>query len=152
MKKIFTSALILMCSVSLVGCQNLNNQDVGTIAGGVAGGLLGSTVGSGSGQLLAIAGGTLAGAYIGGSLGRNMDRQDRMAVNAALERQPVGQPAYWVNQRTHARYTVVPMRNVRINHNEYCREYRTLVKIGDKTESMHGTACREPDGSWKPVR
>jgi surface antigen len=33
----------------------------------------------------------------------------------------------------------------------YCREFQQTVTIGGKTESAYGTACRQPDGTWKVV-
>jgi surface antigen len=152
MKKLFTSLVILICSASLVGCQNMSNQDVGVITGGVAGGLLGSTIGGGSGKILAMAAGTIAGAMIGGSIGKNMDANDRMRMNAALDGNSVGQPAYWQNQRSGATYRVTPVKNVNVNGNRYCREYRTTVDIAGKKQQMYGTACRQPDGTWKAVK
>ena len=152
MKKIFTLFVILICSASLAGCQNMSNQDVGVITGGVAGGLLGSTIGGGTGKILAVAAGTLAGAVIGGAVGRNMDANDRMRVNSALDNNPVGQPAYWQNAKSGASYQVVPVKNVSVSGNKYCREYRTLVDIAGKKQQMYGTACRQPDGSWKAVK
>lgn len=151
MKSIASIIVVLLCSVSLVGCETMNNQDVGTIAGGVAGGLLGSTVGGGSGKLVAIAAGTLAGAYIGGAVGRSMDAQDRMRMSNALEHNAVGRPAYWRNINTGAEYEVIPTRNVAIEGNEYCREYRTVANIAGKKQQMYGTACRQPDGTWRAV-
>jgi surface antigen len=149
MKKIVTVLLALLCSVTLVGCQN--NQDTGTLAGAVAGGLLGSTVGGGSGKVLAIAAGTIAGAVIGGSIGKSMDDADRMRMNQALENNRPGQPAYWRNADTGTAYEVVPTKNVSYEGNDYCREYRTTANIGGKKQNMYGTACRQPDGSWKAV-
>jgi surface antigen len=32
-----------------------------------------------------------------------------------------------------------------------CREYTLDATIGGKTEQIYGTACRQPDGSWKVV-
>lgn len=152
MKRVLTAIVALLSCLSLVACSNLSNQDVGTVTGGVAGGLLGSTVGGGSGRILAIAAGTLAGAYIGGSVGKNMDDNDRMRMNAALNNNNVGEPAYWHNANTGANYHVVPVRNVSVQGNRYCREYRTVADIGGKKQQMYGTACRQPDGSWKAVR
>lgn len=151
MKKIITALTALLCCMSLMGCQNMNNQDVGTITGGVAGGLLGSTVGKGGGQILAIAAGTLAGAYIGGAVGRNMDENDRMRMDQALNDNPVGEPAYWRNDHTGDTYRVTPMRDVNWHGNRYCREYRSIAYIGGKKQEMYGTACRQRDGSWKAV-
>jgi surface antigen len=152
MKKIFTLLVTLIVSASLVGCQNMSNQDVGVISGGVAGGLLGSTIGGGTGKILAVAAGTIAGAMIGGSIGRNMDQNDRARMNVALDNNNVGQPAYWHNQRTGAAYRVTPVKNVAVNGNKYCREYRTTVDIAGKKQQMYGTACRQMDGTWKAVK
>lgn len=151
MKKIFTACVVLLCSVSLAGCQNMSNQDVGVLTGGVAGGLLGSTVGGGNGRILAIAAGTIAGAIIGGSIGKNMDQNDRMRMNRALDNNNVGQPAYWHNANSDAEYEVVPVKNVTIEGHEYCREYRTVANIAGKKQQMYGTACRQPDGTWQAV-
>ena len=152
MKKIYTALVAMIFSLSLISCTNVSNQDVGTVSGAVAGGLLGSTIGQGGGQLVAIGAGTLLGAYLGGSIGKSMDEQDRMKMNSALESNNVGQPAYWHNNKTDANYTVVPVKNVSVNGNKYCREYRTTADIAGKQQQMFGTACRQPDGTWKAVR
>lgn len=151
MRHIITFITIIFICTGLIGCQGMTNQDVGTVAGGVAGGLLGSTVGQGSGQLVGIAAGTLAGAYLGGAVGKNMDDNDRRKMNATLENNAAGVPAYWRNKRTGARYEVVPVKNINVRGNEYCREYRTIVEIGGKKREVYGKACRQPDGSWKTV-
>lgn len=149
MKKFITGVVSLLCCVALVSCDGMNNQDVGTVSGAIAGGLLGSTVGRGGGQMVAIAAGTLAGAYLGGAVGRNMDIQDRRRMYRALENNSIGEPAYWRNDHTGAMYEVVPVRNVRVHGNRYCREYRTVANIGGRKQQIYGTACRQPDGSWK---
>lgn len=33
----------------------------------------------------------------------------------------------------------------------YCREYQTSTRIGGRSRPSYGTACMEPDGSWKIV-
>lgn len=151
MKHFISLLLIISLGTGLVGCSNMSNQDTGTLSGGVIGGLLGSQFGQGSGQIAAIAVGALAGAYIGGAIGKNMDDNDRMRMDQALEANSVGQPAYWQNQRTGVHYEVVPVRNVTRNGNRYCREYRTVANIAGKQQQMYGTACRRPDGSWKAI-
>jgi surface antigen len=152
MKKIFTGFSILFTSTCLVSCsQPVTNQDVGTVSGAVIGGLLGSQFGKGSGQLVAIGAGTLAGAYIGGAIGRNMDATDRMRMGQALENNTIGRPAYWQNANTGNSYSVTPVQNVTYDGNPYCREYRTTAMIAGKRQQMYGTACRQPDGSWKMI-
>lgn len=150
MKQFLTGFVILLCA-SLMACTSMSNQDVGTITGGIAGGLLGSTVGQGGGRMVAIAAGTLAGAYIGGAIGKNMDDNDRARMNQALENNSVNQPAYWHNDNSGTNYKVVPVKNVTVDGNRYCREYQTIATINGKQQRMYGTACRQPDGSWQAV-
>jgi surface antigen len=151
MKKLFTALLVFFCSVSLLGCQSMSNQDVGVLTGGVAGGLLGSTIGGGTGKILAVAAGTIAGAMIGGALGKNMDDTDRLKMDQALDNNAIGAPTYWKNANSGTTYEVVPTRNVHVRGHRYCREYRTSAIIGGKQQQVYGTACRRPDGSWKAV-
>ena len=35
---------------------------------------------------------------------------------------------------------------------QQCREYQRTVTIDGKTETAYGTACRQPDGSWKIIQ
>lgn len=151
MKKLLTLIVVAITAMNLVGCAEMTNQDVGTMTGAVAGGLLGSTVGRGGGQLVAIGAGSLIGAYMGGKIGQSMDQQDQMRMTKALENNNVGQPAYWHNQKTGTSYKVTPVKNVQVKGNKYCREYRTTADIAGKQQQMYGTACRQPDGSWKMV-
>jgi surface antigen len=151
MKKFISSLIILFTAISIAGCEGMTNQDAGTLSGAAIGGLVGSRFGGGSGQLLAIGAGALAGAYIGGRIGQSMDAQDRMQMGQAFENNPVGQPAYWNNPSTGVTYDVVPTRNVEYGGNEYCREYRSSAVIDGQKQHVYGTACRQPDGSWKTV-
>jgi surface antigen len=151
MKKIVTAFIMFIIGMNLAGCSDMSKQDVGTLSGGVIGGLVGSQFGKGGGQILAIGAGTIAGALIGGSIGKNMDDTDRLKMNQALESRPVGQPAYWQNQKTGNSYSVEPTKNVTIHGNPYCREYRSTADIAGKRQQIYGTACRQPDGSWKAV-
>jgi len=34
----------------------------------------------------------------------------------------------------------------------YCREFQTSGIIDGRRQPMHGTACQQPDGSWRVVR
>lgn len=149
MKETLFIVINLLAFISLAGCSNVSNQDMGTFAGGVAGGLLGSQFGRGGGQLLAIGAGTLAGAYIGNKLGQNMDETDKLKMNKTFETNQVGQPAYWQNSHTGASYTVTPTQNVTVDGNQYCREYRSTAVVAGKKQQVYGTACRQPDGSWQ---
>ena len=142
----------LACVLVLSGCGDgqIRNQEVGTGVGAVLGGLLGAQVGGGRGQLAAVAAGTLLGAYLGGNVGRSMDVTDRVKTYKTLEGTPTGQRSTWQNPDNGNRYNVTPTRTYE-DAGRPCREYTTEAWIEGKRESVRGTACREPDGSWRAI-
>ena len=148
MKKLIV--VTLSVSVLLLGCAQVNNEGVGSLAGGVVGGLLGSQIGGGSGKVAAAAGGAVLGAFLGGRIGEYMDRQDRLQMQQALETSPTGKSVSWQNPDNGNRYTVKPTRTY-YRHETPCREYITYAMIGGKKEQIYGRACRQGDGSWKVV-
>lgn len=119
---------------------------IGAALGGAAGGLIGSQFGKGDGRTAATIGGVLIGLLVGGSVGRSMDEIDQACVNQVLEHVPDRQPIVWANGGE--QYQVVPVRTWE-THGRYCREYQTRATIGGRVQSVYGTACRQPDGSWQ---
>lgn len=137
------------------GNQYGQKQTAGAVLGGVAGGLLGSRVGGGSGRLAATAGGALLGVLIGSEVGKSLDKADRLyaarTTQNALETSPSGQTSTWSNPDSGHSGTVTPQPAYQTSSGQYCREYQQQVTVGGKTETAYGTACRQPDGSWKIV-
>lgn len=151
MRKCFFSVL-LAGTVALGGCATYQGpqEQAGMVIGGVLGGVLGSQVGAGSGRTAAIIAGTLAGAAIGGAIGQNMDQMDRFKTTQTLETVRTGVPSVWVNPDTGNQYSVTPTRTFESTTGS-CREYTIDTIIGGKREKVYGTACRQPDGSWRVV-
>ena len=148
--------LTIICSgVFLGACSNMNNQDVGVIAGGVVGGVLGNQIGGGTGRILATVGGAALGAYLGGRIGKYMDKTDQLEMNRALEKTPTHKNYSWRNPDTKIRYDVQPTRTYvekgQGGQSQPCREYTTTALIDGKAEKVVGRACRGEDGSWKVV-
>jgi surface antigen len=142
-------ALAVTASLVLGGCATEPTQrDVGMIIGGSLGALLGSQVGGGSGQIAAAVIGTMVGAAIGGSMGQSMDDTDRLKANRALETVRTGVPSAWHNPDTGNEYTVTATRTYPTDAGP-CREYTMEATIGGRPEHVYGTACRQPDGSWR---
>lgn len=143
---------ISLCSVlALAGCSNYGRQEqTGMVIGGALGGLLGSQVSGRHDQwrTAAIIVGSLAGAAIGGSVGRSMDDVDRMKTAQTLEAVRTGVSSTWRNPDTGSQYSVTPTRTFETAAGP-CREYTIDALIGGKKEVVYGTACRQPDGSWK---
>ncbi len=128
-----------------------NSQLLGGALGAVIGGLLGSKVGKGDGKLAATAAGTLIGALAGASIARSMDTVDNECLRRALEASPDQREVAWQNPDADAQYRVTPVKSYQNNAGRYCREYITEAVIGDRTEKVYGTACRQPDGAWQVV-
>ncbi len=128
----------------------------GALIGAGTGALIGSQIGGGRGQLVAVAVGTLAGALVGQEVGRTLDRADQLAMqqNAqyALEHTRTNQATGWRNPDTGNFGSVMPVETYQTSTGQYCREYLQTVVIGGQQQQAYGTACRQPDGSWKIIR
>ena len=130
----------------LAGC-NPTKQDVGTLVGAGTGALVGSQIGNGTGQLAAVAIGTLLGGYIGNSIGGQMDELDRYRTQQTLETSPTGSEVAWNNPDTGVDYRVTPTHTYE-SASGPCRDYTTEAVIDGRAEIVHGTACRQVDGTW----
>ncbi len=156
MKKLIT--LFAVIALILAGCSPYAGpkEQSGTFIGGATGALLGSHVGKGKGTLVAVAIGTLAGALIGQDIGRNLDAADRLAMeqNAqyALEHAPTNTSTPWRNPDSGNGGEITPIETYQAKNGNYCREYHQTVWIGGQQQQAYGTACRQPDGSWKIIR
>ena len=157
-KSFKATAAILALGLSVSGCAEgeWNKEATGTLIGAALGGWIGSEIDSrGSGGAIAIAAGTAAGALIGGSVGRSLDRADRAYLEQtryqALESAPSGTTSEWYNPDSGNRGTVTPQPAYQTSAGQYCREFQQSVTIAGRAEEAYGTACRQPDGSWKII-
>ena len=157
----FTTGIVIMMLIAfnLVGCTGTQESGgigqhtktlVGGLGGAAAGGLLAAALHGGTAGII---GGVLAGGLIGGAIGDRMDAADRRdaqkAAQQALEKSPSGTAVAWNNPDSGHSGTVTPVRTFQKNNGQYCREYQQTVTIGGKEDQAYGTACRQPDGSWK---
>nr|WP_260843216.1 RT0821/Lpp0805 family surface protein [Sedimenticola selenatireducens] len=126
----------------------MSKRDTGAVLGGIAGGIIGNQVGKGSGRTAAIIVGSIAGSFIGGSIGKQMDENDRYRSQQALESNPVNRTSSWRNPDSGNTYQVTPTRTYESDSGP-CREYTTEAVINGRSETIYGTACRQPDGSWQ---
>lgn len=155
---------LALTAVMVTACQqpggynsssSLNKQDVGTVLGGVAGGVAGYQFGGGAGKAAATIGGSLLGAYLGREIGASLDRADLAYYNQtsqkAMETAQAGQSLPWKNPETGNSGTITPSNYYQTASGQYCREYQQTITVGGKSQQGHGTACRQPDGSWQIV-
>ncbi len=105
------------------------------------------------GSPAAIAASVIGGGLLGGLVGDVLDERDKKmaaeTAHRALETAPTGTSVAWQNPDTGNSGTVTPTRTYQTANGTYCREYQQTVVIDGKPEQVKGTACRQPDGSWK---
>ncbi|OJX81407.1 RT0821/Lpp0805 family surface protein [Magnetospirillum sp. 64-120] len=149
------SALVIVGALAACSNDYGPKQTGGTVLGGIGGAVAGAQFGKGKGNLAMTALGTLLGAYIGSEVGKSLDRADQqyaMQAESKAHTAPVGQTISWNNPDSGNSGTYTPTRDGRDQSGNYCREYQTTVNIGGQSEQAYGTACRQPDGSWKVVK
>jgi len=154
MRKLFIVPVLLVALLAS-GCQSLGGpkQTGGTLLGAGLGGFLGSQIGGGTGQLIAVGAGALLGALVGGEIGASMDELDRIKAQQALNQAhtaPIGSTVRWNNPNNGNNGTFTPRRDGQDTRTgAYCREYTTTITIGGQQKQGVGTACQNPDGTWR---
>lgn len=124
---------------------------IGSLGGAALGGIVGNQFGGGSGKGLLTAVGVVGGALAGGYVGRQMDPADHACVGRTLEHTPTGQTVAWHNPQKNAQYQVTPTGNFVGSGGQPCRNFTTQAVIDGQNQQVAGTACRQPDGTWKTV-
>jgi surface antigen len=133
----------------------MNKTTGGGLIGAGLGGLAGSQLGHGSGKLATTGIGVLLGALVGSQVGQSLDKADldyaHRTTQSALETGRSGQPIAWTNPDSGNAGTIVP-RPAYQSGNTYCREFQQTITVGGQSQEGYGTACRQPDGSWKIIQ
>lgn len=153
-----TMAILLILGLILTGCAPAMGpkETGGALLGAAGGAAIGSQIGHGTGRVVAVAIGTLAGALLGQSVGQTLDRADQMAMerNAqyALENTRTNSTTEWRNPDSGNYGAITPIETYQTASGQYCREYTQTVVVAGEKQQAYGTACRQPDGTWKIVK
>lgn len=138
------------CTQLTQGIENNPKAVLGTLGGAALGGGIAALAGGGTG---AIVGATLGGALLGGVIGNRLDARDKQMAtqNAqqAFNSSQTGQTSVWNNPDTGNSGTITPTRTYQLASGTYCREYHQTITVGGEQQQAYGTACRQPDGTWK---
>jgi len=152
-RTVTTIALVVALALAASSCATIEDNPkavLGTVIGGASGAGIAALAGGGTG---AIIGAGLGGALIGGFIGNRLDARDkRMATQAAqqaFENNRAGQPTAWRNPDSGNSGTITPTRTYELANGQYCREYQQTIVVGGEKNQAYGTACRQPDGTWK---
>ncbi len=154
--KLTALAGVLVIPLALAACGpgGLTKQDAGIGVGALAGGVIGNQFGGGDGKVLATALGAVVGGIVGSEIGKSLDDNDRRVAGeaelAALERGNSGVAQPWRNPDSGHYGMVVPGKPYKRAAQD-CRDYTHTIYIDGKPQTMRGTACRNPDGTWRGV-
>ena len=141
----------LAAALSLGACAGAGqNQQVGAMSGALIGGIVGSQIGGGPGERIAAGlAGAAIGGLIGGGIGASLDEADRQrAWQAQSVAFDSGRAQRWQGDRAFGE--VIPGPSFQ-TQSGFCREYTHTIHIGGRPQQGFGTACRQPDGSWRIV-
>lgn len=152
-------ALAAMPSLSHADCppgqESSGGEVVGTLLGAAVGGLIGSQIGDGTGNRIAIGAGVLAGGLIDNRLAAQLTCQDQRyhadTAQSAFETQRTGATSTWINPDTGHAGSVTPTRTYQTGDGTNCRDFTQRVAVDGREEAGRGTACRQPDGTWRIV-
>lgn len=144
---------------ALSGCESVEREtgiskgaQTGALGGAAAGGVIAAIAGANPAW---IAGSTILGGVVGGLIGDHLSKRDReqhaQSSYQAFETQSAGGQTSWHNQESGNRGTTTIDRVYRTSAGKLCKDFTQTITAGDETETVRGTTCQEPDGTWKVI-
>ena len=144
----FSKRLVLvLLALPFLGACELYLASKPEITGGVLCNVLGHPVVDESGREAATSEGVPLGTVLGRRIGREVYLIDSLKAAEALESSCDGHAATWRNTDTGQRYSVTPTQTYQ-RQSGRCRDFTTVTENQDREQVIHGTACRQPDGTW----
>ena len=153
--QVMRTLVVMLAAVVVSGCgpNGIGKEEAGALIGAGLGGLAGSMIGDGGGQLVAVGVGTMLGAILGSEVGKSLDRADKLALAQAqydaLEYGESGSSTTWQNPDSGNSGEIVPQPAYQQADGIYCREFQQTIIVGTEMQAAYGTACRQPDGTWR---
>lgn len=100
--------------------------------------------------------GVFAAALIGSPIEAELDAADRAAAEQAAQKTfalaPAGQPVAWRNPGSGHSGSFTAGRVSLRSDGRYCRDFQQWTAVAGRTHQAQGTACRQPDGTWRMAR
>lgn len=152
--------LVASLALPLAACSSNSygggKQNTGTVVGALGGAAAGAAIGGKKNWWWAAGLGALAGGVVGNQVGAYLDRQDQQTsyqtANRALNTVPDGQKATWTNPQNQTSGYTKPIETSKTANGDTCRTFQTGVTAQGESTAGTGTACRQPDGTWKIIR
>ena len=153
---IFSGVLLTAVVCAAVPVCASDNVVLGTGIGAALGGLFGSQIGHGGGQLAATGIGIAVGGMVGNGVGHSLDESESQVVYSSRGRSdiysdpaPIAYGAYTPN---YVAPPAPPPTYVDQHAGTYCRQYSQEIRIAGRVQESYGTACLQPDGTWRVVQ
>lgn len=143
-----TRFVLVLLALPFLGACELYLASRPQITGGILCEALGHQVVDSSMRTAPASEGVPLGLFLGRRIGREVYLIDELKTAEALESSCDGHAATWRNADTGQRYSVRPMRTYQ-GHSGRCRDFRTVTENQGREQVIHGTACRQPEGTWK---
>jgi len=147
-RKQFVAPLLIVPLLFACESYTPTREEFGMATGAILGGVIGHQFGGGHGKTVATIGGAALGAFVGSRVGRTMDRNDQLKTAQALETSRDGQATTWRNAGSGQQYSVTPTRTYGASSSQ-CRDFTTVTEIEGRQEVVRGSACKQPDGTWR---
>jgi surface antigen len=126
----------------------------GALGGGAVSGLACSALGRGNGKTAIVGACTLLGGIAGLVMGQQYSQQQRVTQAYQNPRVPMmAQPQAPYQQQPYQGDAELKLGKTFSDPStgEYCREFQHRAKVGGKIQQLFGTACQQPDGTWKVI-
>src|SRR5262245_40614380 len=152
-RKVMSASVVLAVAAGCAssGGSGITKEQGGTVLGALGGAAIGAA--AGDGKWWAIGAGALVGGLVGNRVGNYLDERDQQqaysTANYALDNNKDGQTATWSNPQNNTGGYTTPTDTYQTASGGTCRTYQTGVSAGGQNQSGTGTACRQPDGTWK---
>jgi predicted lipid-binding transport protein (Tim44 family) len=136
-----------------LGPKALSGALIGGLGGAAAGAAIGGAAGGGRGAGIGALAGLGAGLIGGFVVGKQLDQQDCIQAQAALQQvgsAGVGQAVYWTNPATGSHGAYTPVSATYDANGQVCRQVRAdyYMKNHQPVTGDTGVVCRTPEGDW----
>ncbi len=95
---------------------------------------------------------TLLGTKLTKAAGTALDKEDlsyyHQTSQNTMENAAIGRVSSWSNPNNGHFGTITAIKTFQAD-GTYCRQYKQTINIDNKKHDDSGTACRQPDGTWK---
>lgn len=153
--RLLTIAVVTVLCAASGGCATTTRDGLSSATSTLTGGLVGGKPKPATSVEAPSAGAAaLYLAWTAGDIGRQLDEADRrLAAETdfqALESGAAGVSREWQGAQSGVRGMVTPGPAYTVNQYA-CRDFVDVVSIDGRRETRRSTACRQPDGSWRPI-